>query len=107
MRCLLATVAIPWRAASLPRSCLDCMSIHGCDALEVPVVLAEVEGAELGGVLEVPVALAEVEGVELGRALAVVVMSDGVCRGLSFGVRRCCQVATVVLGVEVVRKCNS
>ena len=63
------------------------MSIYGCNALEVPVVLAEVEGAEPGGSLEVPVALAEVEAVEPGRAPVAVVMSCGVCRGLSFGVR--------------------
>ena len=44
------------------------MSIYGCDALEVPVALAEVEGAEPGG------------------ALAVVVMFGGMCRGLSFGI---------------------
>ena len=47
-----------------------------CDALEVPVALAEVEGAEPGGALEVPVALAEVEGAESGEApVAVVVKS--------------------------------
>ena len=45
------------------------LSIFGCDALEVPVALAEVEGAEQGGA---PVA---------------VVMSGSVCRDLSFGVR--------------------
>ena len=49
-------------------------------------MFAEVEGAEPGGVLEVPVALAEVEGAEPGGALAAVVMSGGVCRGLSFGI---------------------
>ena len=103
-------------AASLPRSCLDCMRRSGapcssaehlwCDALEVPVALAEVEGAELGGVLEVPVALAKVEGAEPGGALALVVMSSGMCSGLSFGISRCHQVAIVVFGVEVVSKCN-
>ena len=62
--------------------------MYGCDALEVPVALAEVEGVKLGGSLEVPVALAEVDGVEPGGSL-VVVMSGGVCRGFSFGVSRC------------------
>ena len=65
------------------------LSIYGCDALEVPVALAEVEGAEPGG------------------ALVAVVMSGGMCRGLSFGVRQCRQATAVVFGVEVVRKCNS
>ena len=60
--------------------------MYGCDALEVPVALTEVEGAEPGGVLEVPVALAEVEGAEPVGALAAVVMSDGKCHGLSFGI---------------------
>ena len=54
------------------------LSIYGCNALEVPVALAEVEGAEPGGSLEVLVALIEVEGVELGRVLAAVFMSGGV-----------------------------
>ena len=54
--------------------------------------------------LEVPVALAEVEGAKPGGAPMAVVMSDGVCRGLSFGVRRCRRAAIVVFGVEVVRK---
>ena len=76
-------------------------------SVEVPVALAEVKGAEPGGALEVPVAFTEVEGVELGGALAAVVMSSGVCHGLSFGISRCCRAATVVFGVEVVRKCNS
>ena len=62
------------------------MTIYGCDALEVPVMLAEVEGAELGGDLEVPVVLAEVEGAEPGGALAAVVTSGGMCRGLTFGI---------------------
>ena len=65
------------------------LSIYGCDTLEVPIVFAKVKGAELGGSLEVPVALTEVEGAEPGEALAVVVMSDGVCRGFSFGVSPC------------------
>ena len=59
---------------------------HGCDALEVPIVLIEVEGAEPGGVLEVPVVLVEVEGAESGGALVAVVMSSGTCRGFSFGI---------------------
>ena len=56
-----ATAAILWWAASLSRSYLDYMrrsklhvlllSIYGCDTLEVPVALAEVEGVELGGAL--------------------------------------------------------
>ena len=58
-----------------------------CDALEVPVALIEVEGTEPCGSLEVPVALAEVEGAEPGRTPMVVVLSSGVCRGLSFGVK--------------------
>ena len=58
------------------------LSIYGCDALEVPVVFAKVEGVELGGSLEVPVVLVEVKGVEPGEALAVVVMADGVERSL-------------------------
>ena len=65
------------------------LSIYGCDALEVPVALVEVEGAEPGGSLEVPVALTEVEGAEPGGALVAVVTSGGMCRGLSFSVRRC------------------
>ena len=63
-------------------------SIYGCDALEVPVVLTEVEGAEPIG------------------ALAVVVISSGMCCGLSFGISRCHRAAIVVFGVEVVSKCN-
>ena len=47
------------------------LSIYGCDALEVPVALTEVEQAEPGGSLEVPVALAEVEGVEPSGSLEV------------------------------------
>ena len=39
------------------------------------------------GSLEVPVALAEVEGAEPGGALAAVVMFGGVCCGFSFGVQ--------------------
>ena len=99
------------------------LSIYGCDALEVPIALAEVEGAEPGGALdvpvalaevegadsgealEVPVALAEVEGAEPGGALAVVVMSDGMCHGLTFGISRCRRAAIVVFRV-VVSKCN-
>ena len=92
-------VAIPW----WPRPCQGVapttwegqelhaflLSIYGYDALEVPVALAEVEGAEPGG------------------ALAAVFMSDGMCRGLSFGISRCHRVATVVFGVVVVvSKCN-
>ena len=50
-------------------------------------MLAEVEGAELGGSLEVPIALAEVEGAEPGGAPVEVVMSGDVCRGFSFGVQ--------------------
>ena len=80
------------------------MSIYGCDALEVPIALTEVEGAELGGSLEVPVALTEVEGAEPGGAPMAVVMSGGVCRGLSFGIRRCRQGAIIVFGLEVGRK---
>ena len=63
------------------------LSIYGCDALEVSVALAEVEGTELCGPLEVPVALAEVEGEEPGGAPMAVVMFGGVCRVLFFGVR--------------------
>ena len=70
-------------------------------------MLAEVEGAEPGGSLEVPVALTEVEGAEPGGALVAVVTSGGMCRGLSFGVRRCLRAAAVVFEVEVVRKRNS
>ena len=83
------------------------LSIYGCDALEVPIALAEVEGAEPCGSLEVPVALIEVEGAEPGGAPVAVVMSGGMCRGLSFGVRRCRRAAAVVFELEVVRKCNS
>ena len=50
------------------------LSIYGCDALEVPVALAEVEGVESGRALEVSVALTEVEGAELGGALEVPVV---------------------------------
>jgi len=81
------------------------LSIYGCDALEVPialaevngvepsgslevpVALAEVKGAEPGGSLEVPIALAEDEGAEAGEAPVVVVMSGVACRGFSFGVQ--------------------
>ena len=63
------------------------LSIYGCDALEVPVVLTEVEGAETSRSLEVPVALIEVEGAEPGGAPVKVVMSGGVCRGFSLGVQ--------------------
>ena len=56
---------------------------------------------------EVPVELAEVEGAKPSGALVAVVMSSGVCRGLSFGVKRCHRAAIVVFGVEVVRKYNS
>ena len=79
----------------------------GATPLRYPFALAEVEGVEPGRSLEVPVALTEVEGVKLGGAPVAVVMSGGVCRGLSFGVRRCRRAAAVVFGVEVVRKCNS
>ena len=82
------------------------MSIYGCDALEVPIALAEVDGAEAGWSLEGPVALAEVKGAEPGGALATVVMFGYMCCGLSFGISRCCRAAIVVFGVEVVRKCN-
>ena len=78
------------------------LSIYGCDALEVSVALAEVEGTELCGPLEVPVALAEVERLEPGGAAVAVVMSGSVCRGLSFGIMRCRRAATVVFGMEVV-----
>ena len=54
------------------------MSIYGRDFLEVPIALAEVEGAEPGRSLEVPVALAEVKGAKSGGSLAVVVMSGGI-----------------------------
>ena len=64
------------------------LSNYGCDALEVPVALVEVEGAKPGG------------------ALMVVVMSSGMCRVLSFGISRCRRAATVAFGVEVVSKCN-
>ena len=50
-------------------------------------MLTEVEGAEPGGSLEVPVALAELEGAKPGRAPVEVVMSSDVCRGFSFGVQ--------------------
>ena len=63
------------------------LSIYGCDALEVPVVLTEVEGAETGG------------------ALAVVDVSGGMCCGLTFGIKRCCRAATLAFRV-VVSKCN-
>ena len=54
------------------------------------------------------VALAEVEGLEPSGSPVAVVMSGGVCRGLSFGVMRCCRATVVVFGMEVVlRKCNS
>ena len=78
------------------------LSIYGCDALEVPVALAKVKAIELGGSLGVSVTLAEVEGSEPGGAPIVVLMSGGVCRSLSFGVRRCRRGATVVFGMEVV-----
>ena len=63
------------------------LSIYGRDTLEVPVALAEVEGAEPSGSLEVPVVIAEVEGAEPGGAPAKVVMSGGVCHGFCFGVQ--------------------
>ena len=50
------------------------LSIYGCDALEVPIALAEVEGAEPGRSLEVPIALTEVEGAEPGRSLELPVV---------------------------------
>ena len=59
------------------------LSIHGCDNLEVPVALAEVEGAEPGGSLEVPVALAKVEGAGLGGSLEVPVALAKVERAMS------------------------
>ena len=62
--------------------------MYGCDALEVPVALTEVEGAEPSG------------------TLAVVFISSGMCRGLTFGISRCRRMATVAIGVEVVSKCN-
>ena len=58
------------------------------------------------GPLRYPLRFAEVKGAESGGALAAVVMSGGVCRGLSFGDSQCRRVAIVVFGVEVVRKCN-
>ena len=61
---------------------------------------------EPGGVLEVPVVLAEVKGAEPGGSLVVVVMSSGMCRGLTFGISRCRRAAIVAFGVEVVSKCN-
>ena len=45
------------------------MSIYGCNALEVPIAFAEVDGTELGGSLEVPIALTKVEGMEPGGSL--------------------------------------
>ena len=57
----------------------------GATPLRYPLRFAKVEGAELSGSLEVPIALAEVEGAESGGALAVVVISGGMCRGLTFG----------------------
>ena len=81
------------------------MSIYGCDALEVPVALADVEGAELSWSLEVPVAFAEVEGAELGEALAVVVMSSVACRGFSFGVQAMSSSSRSSICSS--RKCNS
>ena len=84
MRFLPAMVAIPrwqrpcpgaasttWEGQGLHALLL---SIYGCDALEVPVALVEVEGAELGGSLEVLVVLAEVEGAEPGGSLEVPVV---------------------------------
>ena len=60
------------------------------------------------GSLRYPLCFVEVEGAEPGGAFAAVVMSGGVCRGLSFGVMRYRQAAAVVFGMEVVfRKCNS
>ena len=41
------------------------LSIYGCDTLEVPVALVDVEGTEPSGSLEVPVVLAKVEGTKL------------------------------------------
>jgi len=77
------------------------LSIYGCDTLEVPVALTEVEGAEPDGSLEVPVVLTEVEGAKPGGAPVAVVMSGGVCRGLSLGVRQCRRATAVVFGVVV------
>ena len=68
-------------------------------------MLAKVEGAEPSGSLEVPIALAEVEGAGPGRAPAVVVMSGVECRGFSFGVQ-----AMSSSGRSCIcscRKCNS
>ena len=50
-------------------------------------MLAEVEEGEIGGSLEVPIVLTKVEGAVPGKAPVAVVMSSGVCRGLSFGIR--------------------
>ena len=75
------------------------LSIYGCDALEVPVALTEVEGAEPGGSLEVPVALTEVKGAEPDGVLEIPIALTEVegaesgggyvecmCRGSSFGI---------------------
>ena len=56
------------------------------------------------GSLEVPIVLTKVEGSEPGGASIAVVTSGGVCRSLSFGVRRCRRGAAIVFGLEVVRK---
>ena len=87
------------------------MSIYGCDALEVPIALTEVEGAEPGGSLEVPVVLAEVEGAEPGGSLEVPVVLTEVEGAESGGplwrwlcpvVFRQCRRATAVVFVVVV-----
>ena len=58
----------------------------GATPLRYPLRFAKVKGAESDGAHEVPIALAEVEGAEPGEALTAVVMSGGMCRGLSFGI---------------------
>ena len=68
-------------------------------------MIVGVEGAEPSGSLEVPVALAKVEGAELGGAPAVVVMSGVVCRGFSFGVQA--MSSSDRTSICSSRKCNS
>ena len=79
----------------------------GTTPLRYPLRSLKSRERNRAGSLRYPFALAEVEGAKLGGALAAVVMSSGVCRGLSFGVRRCRRAAAVAFGIEVVRKYNS
>ena len=78
----------------------------GATPLRYPLRSPKLRERNQAGPLRYTLCFTEVEGVEPGRALVAVVMSGGVCRGLSFGVSRWRRVATVVFEVEVVSKCN-